>query len=58
MHQNYKNLLKAFSKKLFAPFKRHEWIYMEFIGNGLELLETTIAQPTFLKLAIDNRVID
>lgn len=58
MHQNYKNMLKAYSKKMFDPFRRHERIYIPYVLEGECLsLETTVAQLMFFKWAIDNDVL-
>ena len=58
MHQSYKNMLKAYSKRLFDPFRRHERIYIkcEYLPNNL--LETTVAQLMFFRWAFDNNVIE
>jgi hypothetical protein len=61
MHQNYKNMLKAYSKKMFDPFRRHERIYIPYTNKDSTkslLLETTVAQLMFFKWAIDNKVLD
>ena len=57
LHQNYKNMLKAYSKKLFDPFRRHSRVKIEcpFVQN--DYLETTVAQLTFFKWAIDCNVL-
>jgi hypothetical protein len=57
MHQNYKDMLKAYSKKLFDPFRRHDRLNLKckFCPDGI--LETTVAQLTFFKWALDNDVI-
>tara|TARA_B110000971_G_C19769316_1_gene390092 strand:- start:29 stop:436 length:408 start_codon:yes stop_codon:yes gene_type:complete len=54
LHQNYKNMLKAYSKRMFDPFRRHNRLYLE-IQDGV--FETTVAQLTFFKWAIDHKVI-
>ena len=58
MHQSYKDMLKAYSKKMFDPFRRHVRTYLEcpLYPNGI--LETTVAQLTFFKWSIDNKVIE
>jgi hypothetical protein len=58
MHQNYKNMLKAYSKKLFDPFRRHERIYLPCDIEPNIILETTVAQLMFFKWAFENLVID
>lgn len=55
MHQNYKDMLKAYSKKLFDPFRRHNRILFQLTKNVV--IETTVAQLTFFKWAIDNDVL-
>lgn len=55
MHQSYKNMLRAYSKKLFDPFRRHKRVYLNTQPNGV--LETTVAQLTFFKWAIENNVL-
>ena len=57
MHQSYKNMLKAYSKKMFDPFRRHNRVYIECCLLESNLLETTVAQLTFFKWAIENNVI-
>ena len=54
LHQNYKNMLKAYSKKMFDPFRRHGRLYID-THDGV--FETTVAQLTFFRWAIDNKVI-
>lgn len=54
IHQSYKNMLKAYSKRLFDPFRRHGRVVLEFDGRTLE---TTVAQLSFFKWAIDNDVL-
>jgi hypothetical protein len=60
LHQSYKNMLKAYSKKLFDPFKRHNRVYIELKKpiQDVYIIETTVAQLTFLKWAIDYEVIE
>jgi len=57
MHQSYKNMLKAYSKKMFDPFRRHGRVYIDCPLLPNKKLETTVAQLTFFKWAIDNEVI-
>lgn len=54
VHQSYKNMLKAYSKRLFDPFRRHGRIILEHNGQRLE---TTVAQLSFFRWAIDNDVL-
>jgi hypothetical protein len=58
MHISYKNMLKAYSKRMFDPFKRHGRIYIECPRLPCGKLETTVAQMMFFKWAIDHKVID
>ena len=57
LHQNYKNMLKAYSKKLFDPFRRHSRVKLDcpYVEGGI--IETTVAQMTFFKWAIECDVI-
>lgn len=55
MHQSYKNMLRAYSKKLFDPFRRHKRVYLN--PNSESVIETTVAQLTFFKWAIENDVL-
>tara|TARA_X000001036_G_C20688102_1_gene808429 strand:- start:3160 stop:3699 length:540 start_codon:yes stop_codon:yes gene_type:complete len=52
VYSDYKNQLKAFSKKLFDPFCRRERIEIEGLGT------TTIGQMNFFKWAMEKGVID
>ena len=56
MHLDYKNQLKAYSKKSFDPFCRRERINFIY-GKGCELL-TTVGQLNFFRWAIENSIID
>jgi hypothetical protein len=55
MHHSYKNMLRAYSKKLFDPFRRHKRVYLN--PNSASMIETTVAQLTFFKWAIENEVL-
>lgn len=58
MHQSYKNMLRAYSKKLFDPFRRHKRVYLNGDTPGSNgVIETTVAQLTFFKWAIENDVL-
>jgi hypothetical protein len=60
MHQSYKNMLRAYSKKLFDPFRRHKRVYLnggDTQSNTIGVVETTVAQLTFFKWAIENDVL-
>lgn len=52
VYSDYKNQLKAFSKKLFDPFCRRERIEIPDLGT------TTIGQLNFFKWAMEKGVID
>jgi len=56
VHLDYKNQLKAYSKKSFDPFCRRERINFIY-GKGCELL-TTVGQLNFFRWAIENSIID
>lgn len=56
VHLDYKNQLKAYSKKSFDPFCRRERINFLY-GKGCELL-TTVGQLNFFRWAIENNVLD
>lgn len=56
VHLDYKNQLKAYSKKSFDPFCRRERINFIY-GKGCELL-TTVGQLNFFRWAIENNIID
>ena len=53
---NYKAQLKAYNKKLFDPFCRHDRINFRYEEN--KQLETTIGQLNFFRWAINNKIID
>lgn len=56
VHLDYKNQLKAYSKKQFDPFCRRERINFIY-GKGNELL-TTVGQLNFFRWAIEYHVLD
>ena len=56
VHLDYKNQLKAYSKKQFDPFCRRERINFVY-GDGSELL-TTVGQLNFFRWAIENHIVD
>mgnify|MGYP001262694528 CR=1 FL=1 len=71
VHFNYKNQLKAFSKKWFDPFCRRQRIYLyikddilikwsDTIDDNTEMtvIVTTIGQMNFFKWAIYNNVLN
>ena len=53
---DYKNQLKAYSKKQFDPFCRRERISFNDINNN-EII-TTVGQLNFFKWAIENKIIE
>ena len=55
VHLDYKNQLKAYSKKQFDPFCRRERINFIY-GKGSELL-TTVGQLNFFRWAIENNLL-
>jgi len=56
VHLDYKNQLKAYSKRSFDPFCRRERINFVY-GKGNELL-TTVGQLNFFRWAIENKIIE
>jgi len=56
VHLDYKNQLKAYSKRNFDPFCRRERINFIY-GKGCELL-TTVGQLNFFRWAIENNIIE
>lgn len=58
LHQNYKDMLKAYSKKMFDPFKRHDRIYIDCPHLEIFNFQTTVAQLTFFKWAVEYKIID
>ncbi len=58
VHMQYRNQLKAYSKMLFDPFRRHERIVICCPYAERGTLETTVAQMNFFKWAIENKVLD
>ena len=55
VHMNYKNQLKAYSKKQFDPFCRRERI--NFYYNKENFLITTVGQLNFFKWLIENNIV-
>jgi len=58
VYDDYKLMLKAYSKQRFDPFCRWDRIVVPYTtetGNGIE---TTIGQLNFFKWALENRVVD
>lgn len=58
IHIQYRNQLKAYSKLLFDPFRRHERISINCSLCSNNVLETTVAQLNFFRWAIEYKVID
>lgn len=58
LHIQYRNQLKAYSKLLFDPFRRHERITLPCNFTETKKLETTVAQLNFFRWAIEHKVID
>ena len=56
VYLDYKNQLKAYSKKQFDPFCRRERISFNDINNN-EII-TTVGQLNFFKWAIENKIIE
>ena len=54
----YKAQLKAYSKRQFDPFKRHERIEIPCSKSPDGVLVTTIGQMNFFKFAIENKLIE
>lgn len=59
LYLQYRSQLKAYSKKQFDPFRRHERIVISVPESLLPegKLETTVAQLNFFKWAIEKKVI-
>jgi len=53
---NYKNQLKAYSKKLFDPFCRRERISFQIPGHDAFL--TTVGKLNFFRWAIEKNIIE
>lgn len=59
IHDEYREQLKAFTKKGFDPFCRNDRILFPYKQNGKKkCIDTTIAQLNFFKWAITNKVVD
>lgn len=56
VYNEYKNQLKAYSKKLFDPFCRRERILFQVAD--ILAFETTVGKLNFFRWAINNNVID
>jgi hypothetical protein len=58
LHIQYRNQLKAYSKMLFDPFRRHERIILSCPLVETKKLNTTVAQLNFFRWAIEYKVLD
>ena len=58
LYLQYRNQLKAYSKMLFDPFRRHERIIISCPFTQTGKLETTVAQMNFFKWLIENNVLE
>ena len=58
VYEDYKLMLKAYSKKRFDPFCRWERIQIPIEQGSEYCFETTIGQLNFFKWALDNNVIE
>lgn len=56
VYDEYKQKLRAYSKRRFDPFCRWERIQIPL--DEIRILETTIGQMNFFKWAIENRILD
>lgn len=56
VHKEYKDQLKAFTKKQFDPFCRRERIV--FYYDETKSIRTTVGQLNFFRWAIENNIID
>lgn len=56
VYMNYKNQLKAYSKKLFDPFCRRERISFQIPGHDAFL--TTVGKLNFFRWAIEKGILD
>jgi hypothetical protein len=56
VYNEYKNQLKAYSKKLFDPFCRRERILFQVAD--IPAFETTVGKLNFFRWAINNNVLD
>lgn len=57
VYEDYKLMLKAYSKKRFDPFCRWERIQIPVEQGSEYCFETTIGQLNFFKWALDNNII-
>ena len=58
VHASYKSQLMAFSKDMFDAFKRGKRIIVNTENPGFPAVETTLAQLSFFRWAISNKVLD
>lgn len=60
VYTSYRAQLKAFSKRLFDPFRRRHRVMYEYTSEDgtSQSLSTTIGQMAFFRWAIDNKIIE
>lgn len=58
VYRDYKLKLKAYSKKRFDPFCRHDRINIPYGDDDSTFIQTTIGQLNFFKWALENNVIN
>ena len=58
VYDDYKLMLKAYSKQRFDPFCRWERITIPYKTKDGDGIETTIGQLNFFKWALENKIID
>ena len=56
VYMNYKNQLKAYSKKLFDPFCRRERIMFQL--QSYPMFQTTVGKLNFFRWALEKGVLD
>ena len=56
VYDEYKQKLRAYSKRRFDPFCRWERIQVPYCEN--QMIETTIGQLNFFKWAIENHILE
>jgi hypothetical protein len=54
IYQDYKLMLKSFSKRFFDPFCRHDRIKFHYIDN--KYFDTTLGQLNFFKWILENKI--
>lgn len=58
VYDDYKLMLKAYSKQRFDPFCRWDRINIPYKTTSGDGIETTIGQLNFFKWALENKIID